>query len=67
MYNEAVYADRLRYQLTMFEVFMLIGLSRLLDTYVAYQIAILKITIGNWVDAGNYFPSRTVVKGLFRR
>ena len=40
MYDDVVYAGRIRYQLTMFEVFILIGLSRLLDTHVAYEIAI---------------------------
>ena len=40
MYDDAVYADRFRYQLTMLEVVVLIGLSRLLDTDVAYEIAI---------------------------
>ena len=40
MYDDAVYAGRFRYQLTMCEVFILIGLSLLLDTHVAYEIAI---------------------------
>ena len=40
MHDEVVYADRFRYQLTIFEVFILIGLSRLLDTHVAYELAI---------------------------
>ena len=63
MYDDAVFADRFRYQLTMFEVFILIWLSRLLDTYVAYDIAILKqITTDNWLDAGNDLSCRTVVK-----
>ena len=34
------YEDRFRYQLTMFEVCILRGLSRLLDTHIAYEIAI---------------------------
>ena len=42
MYADAVYANRFRYQLTMFEVFIFIRLSRLLDTHVAYEIAIQK-------------------------
>ena len=47
MYDDAVYAGQFRYQLTMFEVFILIGLSRLLDIHVEYEIAILKTTTGN--------------------
>ena len=39
MYDDGVYANRFRYQLTMFEVFIFIRLSRLLDTHVAYEIA----------------------------
>ena len=42
IYDDVVYAGRFRYQLTMFEVFILIGLSRRLDTHVAYEIAIYK-------------------------
>ena len=42
MYDDAVYANRFRYQLTMFEMFIFIRLSRLLDTHVAYEIAIQK-------------------------
>ena len=63
MYDDAVYADRFRYQLTMFEVFILIGLFRLLDTHVAYEIAIQKITSGKWLDVGYDHSSWTVVKG----
>ena len=62
MYDDAVYANRFRYQLTMFEVFIFIRLSRLLDTRVAYEIAIQKITTGNCLDAGFDLSSRTVVK-----
>ena len=40
MCNDVVYADRFRYQLAMFEVRILIGPSRLLDTHIAYKIAI---------------------------
>ena len=53
--------------MTMFEVFIVIGLSRLFDTHVAYEIGMYKITTGNWLDAGNDPSSRTEVKGLFRR
>ena len=67
IYDDADYADRFRYQLTMFEVFILIGLSRLLDTHVASEIAIQKITTGNRLDAGDDLSSRTVVKYKFRR
>ena len=37
IYDYMVFADWFRYQLTMFEVCVLIGLSRLLDTYIAYS------------------------------
>ena len=40
MYDYAVYAGRFRFLLTIFEVFVLIGLSRFLDTHVAYEIGI---------------------------
>ena len=40
MYDDVIFDDRFRNQLTMFEVVILIGLSRLLDTHVAYEIAI---------------------------
>ena len=40
MYDDMVFNDRLWYQLTMFEVCILTRLSRLLDTYIAYEIAI---------------------------
>ena len=40
MYDDVVFDDRFRYQLTMIEVRILIGLSRLIDTHVAYEIAI---------------------------
>ena len=129
MYDDAVFADRFRYQLTMFEIRILIWLSRLLhahiayeidtsniiaafcrisyclhvfvrlnsivrhvqttrctmmwfsmidpdinwlwlkcvywfiDTHIACEIAIWKITICNWINARNDLSSRTVVKG----
>ena len=40
MYDDMVFADRLQYQLTMFEVSALIGLSRLLDTHIVYGVVI---------------------------
>ena len=42
MHDDAVYANRFRYQLTIFEVIVFIRLSRLLDTHVAFEIAIQK-------------------------
>ena len=51
MYDDVVFDDRFRYQLTMFEVCILIGLSRLLETHIAYEIAIYKITYGSGLDA----------------
>ena len=38
MYDDAVMADRFRYQLTMFGVRVLIWLSRLLHAHIAYEI-----------------------------
>ena len=43
MYDDAISADRFRYQLTMFGIGLLIGLSRLLHTYIAYEIGTAKI------------------------
>ena len=40
MYFDVVFDDLFRCQLTMFEVCILIGLSRLLDTHISYEIAI---------------------------
>ena len=40
MYDDIVFADRFRYQLTMFEVYVLIWLSGLLYTHIAYEIVI---------------------------
>ena len=45
MYDDAVFADRFRYQLAMFGVRVLIGLSRLLHDHIAYE------TDGAKVDA----------------
>ena len=61
IYDDAVFADRFRYHLTMFGMCILIRLSRLLNTHIAYEIAIWKITTGNWLDAGNDLSCRTVV------
>ena len=44
MYDDAVFADRFRYQLTMFGILVLIGLSRLLHAHIAY------VTHGNQND-----------------
>ena len=37
MYDDAVFADRIRYQLTMFGIRLLIGLSRLIHVHVACE------------------------------
>ena len=37
MYRDAVFADRIRYQLTMFGIRLLIGLSRLIHAHVACE------------------------------
>ena len=65
MYDDAVFANRFHYQLTMFEVCIFTGLSRLLDTHIAYEIAVYKITTGNLLDAGNDLSCRTVLKSYF--
>ena len=44
MDDDAVLADRYRYQLTMFGIPVLIGLSRLLWADIAYEIDTAKIT-----------------------
>ena len=67
MYNDVVFDDRFRYQLAMFDVYILIGLSRLLVTHIAYEIAIYKITTGNWLDVGNDLSCSAVVKRYLRR
>ena len=43
MYDDAVFADRFRYQLAMFGSRLLIGLSRLLHDDIAYEIDTAKI------------------------
>ena len=40
MYDDVAFADRFRYQLIVFAVGILIGLSRLLHTHIAYEIVI---------------------------
>ena len=49
MYDDMVFADRFRYQLTIFEMCILIELSRLLDTHIAYEIVIKNIITGNGI------------------
>ena len=44
MDDDAVLADRYRYQLTMFGIPVLIGLSRLVPAHIAYEIDTAKIT-----------------------
>ena len=44
IYDDAVFADRFRYQLTMFGIRVLIGLSRLFHTHTACEIDTAKIT-----------------------
>ena len=43
MYDDAVSADRFRYQLTIFGIRVLIGRSRLLRAHIAYEIDTDKI------------------------
>ena len=44
MYDDEVFADRFRYQLTMFEFRVLVRLSRLIRAHIAYEIVVAKIT-----------------------
>ena len=62
MYDDIVFADRFRYQLTMFEGCVLIGLSRLLDTHIACEVVIQQITTSNWHDVESDLSCRSVVK-----
>ena len=43
MYDDAVFANRFHYQLTMFGIRVLIWQSRLLHAYIAYEIDTAKI------------------------
>ena len=43
MFDDAVFADRFRYVLTMFEIAVLIGLYRLLHADISYEIDTAKI------------------------
>ena len=52
MYDDNIFADRFCYQLTMFEMRIMIGLSRLLDDYIVREIVISKITTVNLQDVG---------------
>ena len=49
MYDDAVFADRFRCQLTMFEVCILIEPSQLLETHIAYEIDTAKIILLNFL------------------
>ena len=62
MCDDEVFAGPFRYQLTMFEVQILIGLSRLLHGHSAYEIVIPKITTDNLQDVRNDLRCRTVLK-----
>ena len=44
MYDDAISADRFRYQLTMFGIIVFIGLSRLIHTHIACELDTAKIT-----------------------
>ena len=44
MYNDVVFSDRLRHQLTVFGIDVLIVLSRLLHSHIAYETDTVKIT-----------------------
>ena len=55
MYDDEVVAGRFRYQLTTFEMRILIWLSLLLYGHIAYEIILPEITTVNLHDAGLYF------------
>ena len=42
MHDDEVFADRFRYQLTMFEIGVLLWLSRLHGAHIVYEIAVAK-------------------------
>ena len=42
MYDDEVFADRFRYQLIMFEIRLLVRLSRLLHAHIVYEVAVAK-------------------------
>ena len=44
MYDDLVFGDPFRFQLTMFEMHLLIWLSGLVHVHIAYEIANAKIT-----------------------
>ena len=50
MYDDNIFADRFRNQLTMFEMRVTIGLSRLLDNHIVHVIVISQITTVNLHD-----------------
>ena len=56
MYDDEVFADPFGLQLTMSEIRLLIGISRLLRAHIEYEIVISKISTGYWHDAGNNRP-----------
>ena len=62
MYDYEVFTDRFRYQMTTFEVYILIALSGLLHDHNAYEIIVSKITTASLQDVGNDFPCRNVLK-----
>ena len=43
IYDDAVFSDRFRYQLAMFGIRVLIGLSRLRHAHIAYETDYVKI------------------------
>ena len=59
--DDAVFDGRIRYRLTMFGMCILIRLSRLHNNHIAHEIAIQKISTGNWLGARNDLSCRTEV------
>ena len=62
MYDAEVFAGRFRYQMTMFEMLILITLYRLLHGHIAYEIVLQKITTVNSRDVRNDVRCRAVLK-----
>ena len=59
--DREVFADRIRNQLTKFEMRILIGISRPFHDQIVYEIVISKITTSTMRDLGNDLPYRTIL------
>ena len=64
-YDDEIFASQIRNHLTIFEMIILTGLSRLLHGYVAYEIVIPNMTIVNLHDVRNDLRCKTALKRYF--